>query len=57
MRQHAAGMVGAKVIAPRYAVIAAMLVGIAIALMKGDIVTNDVNLSPVIPAFIAHTFH
>lgn len=45
-----------KVIAPRYAVIAAMLVGIAIALMKGDIVTNDVNLSPVIPAFITPHF-
>ena len=45
-----------KVIAPRYAVIAAMLVGIAIALMKGDIVTNDVNLSPVIPAFVTPHF-
>ncbi len=45
-----------KVIAPRYAVIAAMLVGIAIALMKGDIVTNDVDLSPVMPAFIAPHF-
>jgi len=45
-----------KVIAPRYAVIAAMLVGIAIALVKGDIVTDDVNLSPVLPAFIAPHF-
>lgn len=45
-----------KVIAPRYAVIAAMLVGIAIALAKGDIVTDGVNLSPVLPAFIAPHF-
>lgn len=45
-----------KVIAPRNAVIAAMLVGIAIALVKGDIVTDGVNLSPVLPAFIAPHF-
>ncbi|WP_218659228.1 benzoate/H(+) symporter BenE family transporter [Citrobacter portucalensis] len=45
-----------KVIAPRYAVIAAMLVGIAIALVKGDIVTDGFNLSPVLPAFIAPHF-
>lgn len=45
-----------KVIVPRYAVIAAMLVGIAIALVKGDIVTDGVNLSPVLPAFIAPHF-
>ncbi|WP_191553940.1 benzoate/H(+) symporter BenE family transporter [Citrobacter portucalensis] len=45
-----------KVIAPRYAVIAVMLVGIAIALVKGDIVTDGVNLSPVLPAFIAPHF-
>ncbi|BBV40902.1 benzoate/H(+) symporter BenE family transporter [Citrobacter portucalensis] len=45
-----------KVIAPRYAVITAMLVGIAIALVKGDIVTDGVNLSPVLPAFIAPHF-
>ncbi|MEB0772755.1 benzoate/H(+) symporter BenE family transporter [Citrobacter portucalensis] len=45
-----------KVIAPRYAVITAMLVGIAIALVKGDVVTDGVNLSPVLPAFIAPHF-
>lgn len=45
-----------KVVAPRYAVIAAMLVGIAIALLKGDIVTNNIDLSPVIPEFIAPLF-
>ncbi|EIS7448960.1 benzoate/H(+) symporter BenE family transporter [Citrobacter sp. FDAARGOS_156] len=41
-----------KVVAPRYAVIAAMLVGTAIALLKGDIVTYNINLSPVMPEFI-----
>lgn len=45
-----------KVTAPRYATIAAMLAGIAIALIKGDIVTSGVNLSPVMPAFIAPHF-
>ena len=45
-----------KVIAPRYATIAAMLIGIIIALIKGDIVTNEVSLSPVLPEFIAPHF-
>lgn len=45
-----------KVVAPRYAVIAAMLVGIMIALIKGDVVTNNITLSPVMPEFIAPTF-
>ncbi|MGS0635048.1 benzoate/H(+) symporter BenE family transporter [Citrobacter sp. VF227] len=45
-----------KVIAPRYATLAAMLVGIAIALIKGDVVTSGVNLSPVFPEFIAPHF-
>ena len=45
-----------KVVAPRYAVIAAMLVGIALALLKCDIVTNSINLSPVMPEFIAPHF-
>lgn len=45
-----------KVVAPRYAVIAAMLVGIAIARLKGDIVTYNINLSPVMPEFIAPHF-
>jgi benzoate membrane transport protein len=45
-----------KVLAPRYAVIAAMLVGIVIALIKGDVVTTDINVSPVMPEFIAPHF-
>ena len=45
-----------KVTAPRYATIAAMLAGVAIALIKGDIVTSGVALSPVMPAFITPHF-
>ncbi|MEG1122472.1 MAG: benzoate/H(+) symporter BenE family transporter [Citrobacter sp.] len=45
-----------KVLAPRYAVIAAMLVGIVFALIKGDVVTTDINVSPVMPEFIAPHF-
>ncbi|WP_410752962.1 benzoate/H(+) symporter BenE family transporter [Citrobacter youngae] len=45
-----------KVVAPRYAVIAAMLVGTAIAPLKGDIVTYNINLSPVMPEFITPHF-
>lgn len=45
-----------KVLAPRYAVIAAMVVGILVTGMKGDIVTHGITLSPVLPAFIAPHF-
>lgn len=45
-----------KVVAPRYAIIAAMSVGIIIALTKGDVVTNNITLSPVMPEFIAPHF-
>lgn len=45
-----------KVLAPRYAVISAMLVGIAIALTKGDVVTSNIILSPVLPEFILPQF-
>ena len=45
-----------KVVAPRYAVIAAMLVGIMIALIKCDVVTKNISLSPVMPEFIAPHF-
>lgn len=45
-----------KVTVPRYGTIAAMLAGIAIALIKGDVVTSGVNLSPVMPALIAPHF-
>lgn len=45
-----------KVIAPRYAVIAALIVGAAIALVKGDIVTSTLSVAPVMPSFIAPQF-
>ncbi|MDE5206553.1 benzoate/H(+) symporter BenE family transporter [Citrobacter amalonaticus] len=45
-----------KSIAPRYAVIAALIVGAVIALSKGDIVTSSLALSPVLPTFIAPQF-
>lgn len=45
-----------KVLVPRYAIIAAMVVGILVAGMKGDIVTHGITLSPVLPAFIAPHF-
>lgn len=45
-----------KALAPRYAVIAAMLAGIAIAALKGDIVTDGVDLTPVLPDYIAPHF-
>lgn len=45
-----------KSIAPRYAVIAALIVGAVIASSKGDIVTSSLALSPVLPTFIAPQF-
>lgn len=45
-----------KGVAPRYAVIAALVVGALIASLKGDIVTSSIVLSPVLPTFIAPTF-
>ncbi|MFS9379173.1 benzoate/H(+) symporter BenE family transporter [Citrobacter sp. ANG330] len=45
-----------KSIAPRYAVIAALIVGAVIALLEGDIVTSSLALSPVLPTFIAPQF-
>lgn len=45
-----------KSIAPRYAVIAALIVGAVIALSEGDVVTSSLALSPVLPTFIAPQF-
>lgn len=45
-----------KIIAPRYAIIAAMVAGMVIALLKGDIVTQSIQFSPVLPAFTAPQF-
>lgn len=45
-----------KRIAPRYAVIAALIAGAVIALLKGDIVTSSLAMTPVLPTFIAPQF-
>lgn len=46
----------AKVFAPRYAVVAAMLVGLAVCLVGGEINANAVPVSLVIPEFTAPAF-
>lgn len=46
----------AKVFAPRYAVVAAMLAGLAICLVGGEINANAVPVSVVIPEFTAPAF-
>ncbi|EGO9609982.1 BenE family transporter YdcO [Escherichia coli] len=45
-----------KTYAPRYAVIAAMIVGIVIVILQGDVVTGDIAFKPVLPAYIAPEF-
>ncbi len=45
-----------KRIAPRYAVIAALVAGAIIALLEGDIVTSSLAMVPVLPTFIAPQF-
>lgn len=47
----------AKVFAPRYAVVAAMLVGLAVCLVGGEINANAVPVSLVIPEFTAPAFN
>lgn len=46
----------AKALAPRYAIVATLLVGGIVAWTGGDVVTKNVSLSVVMPAFIAPTF-
>ena len=43
-------------IAPRYAVIAALIAGAAIALFEGDIATSSLAMTPELPTFIAPQF-
>lgn len=45
-----------KRIAPRYAVIAALIAGAAIALFEGDIATSSLAMTPELPTFIAPQF-
>ncbi|HEB4873912.1 TPA: benzoate/H(+) symporter BenE family transporter [Kluyvera ascorbata F0526] len=45
-----------KGLAPRYAVVAALAVGIVMAALKGDIVTHSLSLAVVVPQFITPHF-
>lgn len=45
-----------KALAPRYAIVATLLVGSMVAWAGGDIVTKELTLSVVMPTFIAPTF-
>lgn len=46
----------AKALAPRYAIVATLLVGGAVAWGVGDVVTNKITLSIVMPQFVAPAF-
>lgn len=56
MWQYVAGMAGNQAVAPRYAVIAAMIIGIVIVIAQGDVVTTDVVFKPVLPTYIPLIF-
>ncbi len=45
-----------KAFAPRYAIVATLLVGGAVAALKGDVVTDKLTFVVVMPEFIAPTF-
>ena len=45
-----------RAVAPRYAVIAAMIIGIVIVIAQGDVVTTDVVFKPVLPTYISPDF-
>ncbi|UGB01608.1 benzoate/H(+) symporter BenE family transporter [Leclercia sp. G3L] len=46
-----------KAFAPRYAIVVTLLVGGAVAALKGDVVTDKLTLAVVMPEFIAPTFN
>ncbi len=46
-----------KAFAPRYAIVATLLVGGAVAALKGDVVTDKLSFAIVMPEFIAPTFN
>ena len=46
----------AKALAPRYAIVATLLVGGAVAWAGGDVVTKDIAVSVVMPQFVAPAF-
>ena len=47
----------AKALAPRYAIVATLLVGGLVASLNGDVVTDKLTLTLVMPQFIAPTFN
>ena len=47
----------AKALAPRYAIVATLLVGGLVAALNGDVVTDKITLALVMPQFIAPTFN
>ena len=46
----------AKAVAPRYAIVVTLLVGLLLAAVSGNIATDAVSIAPVLPAFIAPHF-
>jgi len=46
-----------KAVAPRYAIVATLLVGGTVAALKGDVVTDKLSFALVMPEFIAPTFN
>lgn len=46
-----------KAFAPRYAIVATLLVGGAVAMLKGDVVTDKLSFAVVMPEFIAPSFN
>lgn len=56
MRQYAGRPLVTKAVAPRYAIVATLLVGVFVAWAGGDVVTNRMTLSVIMPEFIAPAF-
>lgn len=54
--RYVAGMAGNQGSLRRYAVIAAMIIGIVIVIAQGDVVTTDVVFKPVLPTYITPDF-
>jgi len=46
-----------KAVAPRYAIVATLFVGGAVAALKGDVVTDKLSFAVVMPEFITPTFN
>ncbi|MGF6566604.1 benzoate/H(+) symporter BenE family transporter [Kosakonia cowanii] len=47
----------AKAIAPRYAIVATLLIGALVAWLSGDVMPQAISLAPVAPQFTAPVFH